>query len=333
MAQDEPLQSGASDVDKVGARVHGNGPTLEELNRLRKSLPAFAENAEPSSELNEYLRFYRLQFSEKFPDVQYQAGFTPSGNFKLMTQRWLLPDARANLLLVHGYFDHAGIYDKLIAYGLSRRCNVLIFDLPGHGLSSGERAVIDEFADYGKAIEAVINATDMPQLPRFALGQSTGCAALVELARHAAWPFAKTALLAPLVRPAGWTGVQLGHALLHRFTDTLERKFNKNTSDLGFLDFLRADPLQSHRMSLLWIGALKRWLKSLAIEDLGVGPALVIQGREDATVDWRYNVKAIARLFPGSDIRYLEEAGHQLANESSATRNSYYKILDEYLFS
>ena len=332
MTENRPLEPGAAVAERSGHFVHGNGPTLDELNLLRRALPAFAENSDPTPELSEYLKFYRLQFSEGFSDAQYHAGFIQSGGFKLMTQRWLLPDARANLILVHGYFDHAGIYDKLIAYGLSRDCNVLIFDLPGHGLSSGERAVIDEFADYGKAIEAVISGADLPSLPIFALGQSTGCAALVELARHASWPFSKTALLAPLVRPAGWTSVSLGHTLLHRFTDSLERKFNKNSSDLGFLDFLRADPLQSHRMSLLWIGALKRWLKSLPIEDLEVGPVLVIQGRKDGTVDWRYNMKAIVRLFPGSDIRYLDQAGHQLANESPAIRESYGAILDEYFF-
>ncbi|MEP5567388.1 MAG: alpha/beta hydrolase [Halioglobus sp.] len=332
MAPGKPLEPGLSNVDSPGDRVQGNGPTLDELNRLRMSLPAFANGTEPSKALNKYLEFYHLQFSDKYPEVRYRAGFIPSGNFKLMTQRWLLPDAKANLVLVHGYFDHAGIYDKLVAYGLSRRCNVLIFDLPGHGLSSGDRAVIDAFVDYGKAIEAVLSGAELPSLPNFALGQSTGCAALMELARHAAWPFTKTALMAPLVRPAGWAGVRLGHSLLHRFTDSLERKFNKNSSDLGFLDFLRSDPLQSHRMSLLWIGALKRWLKSLPIEDLGVGPALVIQGRKDGTVDWRYNMNAIAQLFPGSDIRYLDEAGHQLANESLAIRDSYSAILDEYFF-
>lgn len=332
MTEDKPSGYGASDVEPKGRLVHGNGPTLDELNLLRRAMPPLAENADPSPELLEYLKFYRLQFSEKYPDAQYCAGFIHAANFKLMTQRWLLPDAKANLILVHGYFDHAGIYDKLIAYGLSRGCNVLIFDLPGHGLSSGERAVINEFADYGKATEAVISGADLPSLPNFALGQSTGCAALMELARHASWPFSKTALLAPLVRPAGWTSVSLGHTLLHRFTDSLERKFNKNTSDLGFLDFLRADPLQSHRMSLLWIGALKRWLKSLPIEDLGVGPALVIQGCKDGTVDWRYNMKAIAQLFPDSQIHFLDEAGHQLANESPAIRDDYYAILDNYFF-
>ncbi|WP_162846150.1 alpha/beta hydrolase [Seongchinamella sediminis] len=307
--------------------------TPEQLRQLRASLPSFAEPAPNTALLTDYLQFYHLDFSANYPDARHDCGTVPSAGERLFVHRWLQPGARANLLLVHGYFDHSGIYDKLVEYGLSRGCNVLIFDLPGHGLSSGERASVDDFADYGRAVHDVMRSVPMPALPFFALGQSTGCAALMELARHHPWPFARVALLAPLVRPAGWRGVQLGHSLLRRFTDSLERKFKRNTSDSGFLDFLRNDPLQSQRMSLPWIGALRRWLKSLPIADLGVGPALVVQGRRDATVGWRYNMKAILRLFPGSEIHFLPEAGHQLANESAAIRADYAAALDRYYFS
>ncbi|WP_165954199.1 alpha/beta hydrolase [Seongchinamella unica] len=306
--------------------------TPDQVRQLRQSLPSFSETVPHSPLLENYLQFYNLDFTARYPDVQHHCGTIPSGRFQLLTHRWLQPGARANLLLVHGYFDHSGIYDKLIDYGLSRRCNVLIFDLPGHGLSSGERAGIDDFADYGQAVHEVVSAAQMPDLPFNALGQSTGCAALMELARHHRWPFSKLALLAPLVRPAGWRGVQLGHILLHRFTDSLERRLNHNTSDLGFLDFLRDDPLQSHRVSLPWIGALRRWLKSLPLADLGVGPALVVQGCKDGTVGWRYNMKAIVQLFPGSEICYLPTAGHQLANESAAIRADYEAALDRHYF-
>ena len=325
--------SGACGAIHLVRRDDDRRVTPEQLKQLRQSLRPFAENVAGTALLNHYLQFYHLDFSSRYPSVQHHCGTIASGPFQLLTHRWLQPAARANLLLVHGYFDHSGIYDKLVEYGLSRGCNVLIFDLPGHGLSTGERASIDDFADYGHAVHDVVNAAQMPPLPFLALGQSTGCAALMELARHHPWPFDRLALLAPLVRPAGWRGVQMGHALLHHFTDSLERKFNRNTSDLGFLDFIRSDPLQSHRMSLLWIGALRRWLKSLPLADLGVGPALVVQGRGDGTVGWRYNMKAIVRLFPGSEIYYLPTAGHQLANESEAIRADYAAALDRHYFS
>jgi lysophospholipase len=245
--------------------------------------------------------------------------------------QWSQPDARATLLLLHGYLDHTGLFDKLVDWGLAHHCNVLIFDLPGHGLSSGEPAVIDDFGDYSRAIHDVLDAVSLPALPLWVMAQSTGGAALIDYARRYDWPFAATVLLAPLVRPAGWLGVSVAQRLLSPFKDSIGRTFVVNSSDRDFLAFVQRDPLQSLRISLRWIGALRRWLRTLQPQDLGVGPALVIQGDTDGTVDWRYNMPVIARLFPGSQIEYLHGAGHQLANESAAFRADYLQRVADWL--
>ncbi|WP_133125923.1 alpha/beta hydrolase [Pseudohalioglobus lutimaris] len=305
--------------------------TAQELDELRGALPAFGDNG-PSALFLRYLGFYDLNFNETYPEATYRFGSIVSGNFRLMTHCWTVPDARANLCLVHGYFDHSGLYDKLVAYGLSRRCNVLIFDLPGHGLSSGEPGVIDSFTDYADAVVDVLDGVELPHLPLHAMGQSTGCAALMECARSGRWRFQHAIFLAPLVRPAGWVRVRVGFLLLHRFRDSVTRSYNRNSSDDEFLEFVRRDPLQCRRVSLRWLGALKRWLAALPLTDFGVGPVQVIQGQRDTTVQWRYNMGAISKLFPGSTIDYLPEAGHQLANESLAIRERYFPIMDRYLF-
>ena len=264
-----------------------------------------------------------MDFTALMPQVAYQAGQLRSGEFTLAVHQWRQPDARANLLLVHGYFDHSGLFNKLIAWALAHRCNVLIFDLPGHGLSSGEPAVINDFGDYSRAIDTVLRATSLPALPWWVMAQSTGGAALIDYARKYAWPFAATVLLAPLVRPARWASVSAAHRLLAPFVPSVERKFAANSSDREFLDFLKRDPLQSRRTSLRWVGALRRWLRELPRRDLGVGAVLVIQGDADATVDWRYNVGFVSALFPGSRVEYLHGAGHQLANEAESYRRTY----------
>ncbi len=311
----------------------GSAATLApgELDALRAGLPVFP-GAEPSALLQRYLDFYGLNFTASYPQAAYHFGRIESGPFQLLTQCWLQPNAIANLILVHGYFDHSGLYDKLVAYGLSRRCNVLIFDLPGHGLSSGEPGVIDNFGDYADAVIDVLDGVNLPDLPLHAMAQSTGCAALMECARSQRWRFEHVVFLAPLVRPAGWLGVRAGLLLLRPFRDSVARKFNRNSSDEDFLAFVRADPLQSPSVSLRWLSALQRWLARLPLADLGVGPVQVIQGRRDTTVQWRYNMGAISKLFPASNIDYLPEAGHQLANESDAIRERYFRIVDRYLF-
>ena len=350
--------------------------TPEQLRQLRDSLPAFAGGEINSRPFSDYCRFYGIDFTGRYPGLEHQAGAVRSGPYALSVHFWQRPGACSNLLLLHGYFDHTGLYNKLIEYGLSRNCNVLIFDLPGHGLSTGEAAVIDNFSDYSRAIVNVLAAVKLPDLPLWVMGQSTGCAALVDYAWKTPWPFAAVVLLAllvlpfdqlvehgpgyefvwersakcdavvelanigpfaavvllaPLVRPVGWLRVRVAHTLLRRFVDSIPRKFNENSSDRAFLEFIQNDPLQCDRVSLRWIGALRRWLRRLPKEDLRVGPALVIQGDADGTVDWRHNMQVVSQLFPASRVVYLPGAGHQLANESGELLGRYLEVVDEWV--
>ena len=307
--------------------------TPEQLRGIRATLPLFVQRAAPSPPLLDFCRFYGIDFADRLPGVQHLAGTVSSGPHTVVAHLWLQAGADSNLLLLHGYFDHTGLFGNLIQQGLARNCNVLIFDLPGHGLSSGEPAVIDDFSDYSQALADVLAAAQLPDLPLWVVAQSTGCAALVDFVRKHTWPFAAAVLLAPLVRPVGWLRVRVAHMLLQRFIDSVPRKFSENSSDRKFLEFVQSDPLQSARLPLRWVGALRRWLAALPAHDLGVGPALVLQGDADKTVAWRYNLKAVDQLFPGSQVEILPGAGHQLANESADIYQRYLAVTDRWLAS
>ena len=123
-------------------------PAIEQLKELSRSLPPFQQGAALSPQLQAFCAYYHIDFGERMAGVSHSCGVVESGKFRLATHCWQVAGARANLLLVHGYFDHTGLYNKLIAWALESGFNVLIFDLPGHGLSSGEPAVIDDFGDY-----------------------------------------------------------------------------------------------------------------------------------------------------------------------------------------
>jgi len=304
--------------------------TPEQLQALRDSLPAWGEESANAPHLQAYLDFYSLQFDSP-PGVSHQIGTVASGQYRLAAQLWRHPDAVATVLLIHGYFDHTGLYDKLVAFGLSRACNVLMFDLPGHGLSTGEAAVIDDFAHYSRAIQDVLPCAPVSQAPLWVMAQSTGCAGLMDFARQHDWPFAAAVFLAPLVQPRAWWRIRLGHLLLGKFLDGLARRFSRNSSDLAFLEFVRKDPLQSREVSMRWIAALHRWLSALQRDDLGVGPLLIVQGDADRTVRWRYNLAVVQQLFPESRVELIAGAGHQLANESATIRAQYLGVVQDYL--
>ncbi len=305
--------------------------TSASLEALRRRLPPYSEGRAPSPEMKEFCRHYGIDFASGMTGVEHRVGTVTSGDFSLAVHSYQQSAASCNLLLVHGYLDHSGLFGHLIEYGLRRGNNVLVFDLPGHGLSTGERAVIDDFGDYSRAIAATLHASDLPPLPWWAMGQSTGCSALFEYARTGQWPFSAAVFLAPLIRPKSWHFVRFAHVLLHRFTEGTRRKFSDNSSDKDFLAFVKQDPLQSRKISTRWIGALRLWLADLPMRDLGIGPVLVLQGDADETVAWQWNMEAIPSLFPACQIRYLAGAGHHLANESADIRERYLLAVDDYL--
>ncbi|MGB1139403.1 MAG: alpha/beta hydrolase, partial [Halioglobus sp.] len=308
--------------------------TPDQLSALRRQLPSFPRPAAAVLELDAYCHYYGIDFVDRDPTLTHLVGRVASGEFSLAVNLWQRPAARGNLLLVHGYTDHAGLFGHLIAWGLSNNLNVLIFDLPGHGLSSGAPAAIDSFGQYSQAVDDVLAAASLPALPLYALAQSTGCAALMDYAQHhtsrGGWPFDKVAFLAPLVRPLRWRWARLASRLLSPFTDGLERTISRNTSDGAFMAILTHDPLQPAKLSFRWMRALAKWLAQLQDEDFGLGPILIVQGDDDGTVDRHYNVPVVESLFPGSRVEYLAGAGHQLANEAPAIREHYQSLLDEW---
>lgn len=303
-----------------------------QLQSLRSSLPVFGNSIADVSLLRDYCVAYGIDFDGHHDAVQYTVGTVHSGEYQLAVHHWQRDGAVSNLLLLHGYFDHTGLYGELIDWALRRGCNVLSFDLPGHGLSSGEPAAISHFGEYSQAITDTLSLGLQGDLPQWVIAQSTGAAALIDFGRTAAaWPFSASVLLAPLVRPVSWSRVRLTQILLNRFLQRVPRVFTRNSTDSEFLARLRADPLQSQSVSVRWVGALRRWLDELTIADLGRGPALVVQGDADKTVDWPYNLGVVEQLFPGSQIQMLAGARHHLAGESEAIRSIYLAAVNDWL--
>ena len=117
-------------------------------------LPPLAAQASPDSQTTltaderQYLDFYGINFESEFAGLQHSLGTIESCQQRLAVHVLRQPQATRVLLLVHGYLDHVGLFGHLIRFGLERGYTVVAFDLPGHGLSSGERVSIEDFSDY-----------------------------------------------------------------------------------------------------------------------------------------------------------------------------------------
>lgn len=304
---------------------------------LRASLQPLAAGQPLSSEALAYQRFYGLDFPHRTPAPKRQLGCFSAGGYQLVSQVWW-PDSPpvATLFVIHGFYDHMGLYRHVIEWGLNRGFVVIACDLPGHGLSSGERASIDDFAQYQAVLQGLFIEAQSLHLPQpwHLCGQSTGGAIVLDhLLRYGERSPAQgqAILLSPLVRPKDWGWSKLSYYLLRPFVKGIARRFSENSNDPAFLPFLQADPLQPLRLPTAWVGALARWIPRIENASPSSRQPLVVQGQADKTVDWQHNLEVLKTRFNQPRVLLLPEARHHLANETAAIREQYFGFLDQYL--
>ena len=238
-------------------------------------------------------------------------------------------------VVVHGYYDHVGLYGHLIRYLLSTGRRVLAYDQQGHGLSSGAAATIESFDHYVDALETVLDAAGHRLLePVCVVGQSMGAAVLMRYAaRLDSRVFAGTALLAPLVRPTNWRVNRFVYMAAKRLVGSVGsvgRGWVNNTENPEFIELLRKDPLQCPRLPVQWVTAMVEWMYRFETSEPSSLRPLVVQGGRDMTVDGAYNIPVLQRIY---DIELLEipEARHHLVNETEDIRQQMWRFFDAHL--
>jgi lysophospholipase len=302
--------------------------------RLLMDLGKFSFRAKPivKGEIIHYYDFYDMNFYQQFEGLEQRVGWIETGEFRLVMQSFKPVNAKATVFIFHGYFDHAGIYHHLIRYLLKHDFAVVIYDMPGHGLSSGKPTAITTFQQYQDAMNTCLDVckNNLP-LPYHCVGQSTGAAVIVDRIKNgeaSELVFDKIVLLSPLVRPKGWKSIVRIHSAVKPFVKVWFRSFSKNSEDVSFLRFLRDhDPLQSKWLSVDWISALREWIPTIESGDCIKRKILIIQGTGDNTVDWKHNLEVLKRLFSEVKISYIDDAQHHLVNESLGKREAVFKSM------
>lgn len=287
-----------------------------------------------------YLRFYHLDFVEQNLAHEHIMGWRDIGEHRIITHLWRIEGATQTAVIIHGYYDHTGLYDKLIAFCLQRGMNVLMWDQPGHGLSSGEPAHIDSFQTYDNVLAHQVTSMKqrMPKQQLCVMGQSTGGAVIInyllkrELNDHNS-PFARAILMAPLVLPKGWAQGRWMLPLAKMLSvKRLKRNFSPSSSDAEFLPFVQhQDPLQAKHLYTSWVNALSVWYSYICQRPTCEHTLYCVQGDNDNTVDWQYNMPFLRDKFINVDISILANAQHHLVNESERLRASLFTTIATWL--
>jgi alpha-beta hydrolase superfamily lysophospholipase len=278
---------------------------------------------------------YQAFYGIDIPGVQTRLGCFQIVGYQVAVQVWWPEQPRATLIFQHGYYDHMGLYRHVVQWALNMGFAVLACDLPGHGLSSGARADIGEFSDYQRVLQGLFaqaEQLDLPQ-PWHLCGQSAGGAVMLDhlLLGEVSRKVGETILLAPLVRPRAWGWSKFSYQMLKPFVSSIPRRFNANSNDPEFLDFIQRDPLQPLSLPTAWVGALSRWVPKIEAAPRSSRSPLIIQGDDDMTVDWRHNMQVLNDKFSAPQLLMLPQARHHLVNETPEFRSRYFDFLRERL--
>ena len=316
--------------------MHMQRGTLDKttLGHLRLAMPLFSDamlkTSTPIDLLTDYLQFYQLPLAT--PNLKLTAGTTE--DYQTVIMSWEPTKSLGTVIIVHGYMDHTGLYGHLIRHLLGRQLSVVCLDLKGHGLSSGTACSITDFGDYVAQVQSVIVLCQAHfDGPLHGIGQSMGGSVLMKhclnQSAHNAYPFTSLTLLAPLLQPADWKKNRRLYHLSRWFVKSIKRVFRPSSRDIEFLAFLREqDPLQPTRVPLDWVGAMDQWISEFAQAKKVDYPVHIIQGDNDKTLDWKYNLSQFRLTFNALQVTIIKRANHHLVNEEEALRESIFAKIE-----
>lgn len=288
-----------------------------------------SQNPTHTKEEKIYFYYYGLEFK----NTEHFFGFFSSGKYKLAAHVFRPENPRGTIFILHGLYDHTGIMKNVIGLGLDMDYTVAIFDLPGHGLSSGEPVSINNFNEYTTAFNNFIDfISSWVKKPYHFIGHSTSCAIFTTYMQdndHAI--FNKIIFLAPLVRHKHWRLSRIGYFITKNFTRDLPRLDRDNSSDPAFNEFVDNDPLQHDRIPFSFVKAIYRWEEQVRKFRPINKEILIIQGTQDDIVDWDYNIEFLGTVFPNKKDMLIEGAKHQLMNERKDIREQVFALIDNYI--
>ncbi|TVQ28271.1 MAG: alpha/beta hydrolase [Spirochaetaceae bacterium] len=289
-----------------------NSDTTE---RLRESIPELgnAWSADARSDYEAYRRHWQFALDAE----TLAAGLVRTGTDDTVFVQVLrsvengAPDAPV-AFFVHGYLDHTPTNRYAIEALLDAGITVITMDLPGHGLSSGRRAYIDDFEQYAQAVEQTLEAVEQSGIlgsDRLSgltgIAHSTGASALLEHTEQFGNRFTRMVFAAPLIRVFAFPILEAGADIVGQIVDQLPDRISGSTTNDAYIEFAeKHDTLKIRHTDLEWFQAYLRWeesLQQIAEQDT---PLLLILAGDDTVVANDYNEEFLRRVF--TDIRVIE---------------------------
>lgn len=235
------------------------------------------------------------------------------------------PEAKAALLMVHGYGEHGGRYRRVLQRWARKGLAAGVLDLRGHGWSAGARGHCDRFSDFHDDVDDLLAVLRerVPELPLFGFGHSFG--GLI-VTTHA---LSRPSIFRGLVLSSPFFGLALevpqSKRVLGELASRLYPKLgvpsglqgSDMTHDEALARLYDIDPLMNKDATARWFTETQAAQKDLLARAPQLKmPVLLIAAGADRVVSTPA-ARQVFERFGSSDKTFEERAGlyHEILNE------------------
>ena len=264
---------------------------------------------------------------------------TAGDGLRLYVRRREVANARAEILVAHGFGEHSGRYGPLTEHLILHNYSVTSYDHRGHGLSDGLPGHVESFDEYDDDLEKIITSVRTRSQSRrlFLIGHSMGGLIALRYVARKSSALAGAIISAPLIEVA--VPVPAHKLMIARVGARLAPRLRLN-NEINPANLSRdpevgrayaTDPLVNRKVSTKWFAEATRAMQEVAEWALRITtPILVMHGTEDKLA----SVDATKRLFErigSSDKELVIYPGfyHELFNEPE--KQEVFKRVTEWL--
>ena len=250
------------------------------------------------------------------------------GGLRICWRSHRVSNARATILVQHGFADHMGRYNFLIEALNAAEIDVWLFDARGHGVSGGRRGHVDRFEDYETDLRSMIALVhERTGSAPFLLGHSQGGLIVCHAALSGALGVRGVALSNPALRaslpvPAWKVGMAKGLSrLLPILPVPVGIPSTSISRDSSVVRAYDEDPLVFSAGTTRWGAEFSRAQgEVLAQASRLKAPVLVLLGSADGVIDAKTSLTHFRSLEGDVQVQTFDGFYHELFNEPLADR-------------
>jgi alpha-beta hydrolase superfamily lysophospholipase len=258
--------------------------------------------------------------------MNYKEGvLTAPDGTRLYSRAYENERARGHILVVHGFGEHSGRYEALIAHLLHKGYSITTYDQRGHGKSAGLYGHVDRFSQYEEDLDFMVSTVRALNESKklFIIGHSMGGLVVLRYLTKPGEAVTGAVLSAPLAAIASKVPAhklliaKLGATLFPRLRMRNEINPAVLSRDVEIGRAYAADPLVGKMVSTRWFAEAVKAMDELKKEASQITmPVLVMHG----TADKLANVEATKNLFDtlastDKRLKIYEGYFHELFNE------------------